>query len=204
MLDRTCWIPGQPRAESVLSAHGILFIPGTCCSVTWQLQKWAPETQGWTMPKELSQQSSGPELLSQFSSFHSICTHKGEGWWPIFWVQIGKNELFCSGKNSEPFLHSAYLGRTKKKHKMLQEELSAFLRFSSGTLTHRSSLHNFICLTPTIFDLLLNGIGSSLLIVEIIVLYCMTTSIEESCDVNDPVAVIQQGIGIFIFFYIVP
>lgn len=86
---------------------------------------------------------------------------------------------------------------------MLQGELSAFLRFGSGTLTHCSSFHNFTFLRPTIFDLPHNDIGSSLLIVETIVLYCMTTSIEESCDVNDPVAVIQQGIGIFIFFYIV-
>lgn len=56
------------------------------------------------------------------------------------------------------------------------------------------------CLNLTIFDLLQNDIGSSLLIVQMIVLYCMTTSIEEPCDVNDSVAIIQQGIGILIFF----
>lgn len=51
------------------------------------------------------------------------------------------------------------------------------------------------------FDLLQNHIGSSLLIVQMIVLYRMTASIKESCDVNDPVAVIQQGVGILVFFY---
>lgn len=56
------------------------------------------------------------------------------------------------------------------------------------------------CLNLTIFDLLQNDIGSSLLIVQMIVLYCVTTSIKEPCDVNDSVAIIQQGIGILIFF----
>lgn len=51
------------------------------------------------------------------------------------------------------------------------------------------------------FDLLQNDAASSLLIVQVIVLYRMTASMKESCDVNDPVAVIQQGIGILIFFY---
>lgn len=56
------------------------------------------------------------------------------------------------------------------------------------------------CLSLSVFDLLQNDIGSSLLIVQMIVLYCMTTSIVEPCDVNDSVAIIQQGIGILIFF----
>lgn len=93
------------------------------------------------------------------------------------------------------------LGRTKKIYKMVQGKCSAFPRLTSVTLTHCSFFHNITCLKPVVFDLLQNDIGSSLLIVQVVVLYCMTTSIKESCDVNDPVAVIQQGIGILIFFY---
>lgn len=96
---------------------------------------------------------------------------------------------------------SPILDRTKKKHKMVQGKRSVFLRFTSVTLTHCSSFHNMACRKPAVFDLLQNDVGSSLLIVQMIVMHCMTTSIKESCDVNDPVAVIQQGIGILIFFY---
>lgn len=41
MYSRTCWIPGQPRGESVvLCARGTLLILGPRHSVTWWLQRW--------------------------------------------------------------------------------------------------------------------------------------------------------------------
>lgn len=82
----------------------------------------------------------------------------------------------------------------------MYNEVVCLLRFTCVTLTH-CFFHNTTGLKPTTFYLLQNDIGSSLLIVQMIVLYCVTTSMKESCDVYDPVGVIQQGIGILIFFY---
>jgi len=75
---------------------------------------------------------------------------------------------------------------------MVQKKWPGFLRSISMDI---------ISLKQIIFDLLQNDIGSSLLVVQMIVLYCVTTTVKEPCDVNDPVGVIQQGIGILIFFY---